>query len=103
MLTMLAQCDREVYENGVAVMVTDTINSNDLEFWVKKVAEYSGQRIDWHYMGGRAVIRAIGDIAAVDAAIQELIFEHDDLYQKTIATYYEDMVCDPPRWFPHKQ
>jgi len=100
---ILDQCDREVFKTGIAVMVTHTISSNDVEAWVRKVAEYSGQKVDWHYMGGRAVIRAVGDIDAVDAVIQELLPEHDDLYKKASAAYDIGIVCEPPRWFPHKQ
>ena len=64
------KCDREVWEKGVAVLVTHTFDSWTIENWVKKVAETSGQRVDWSWMGGRAVIRALGDIGAVYRALE---------------------------------
>ena len=64
--------------------MTNTIPSNAMEGWVKKVAERSGQRVDWHFAGGRARILALGDIAKVKQAIQELMPEHDHLYAKAL-------------------
>lgn len=74
-------CDTEIFKNGVQVFVTHTIPSNAMEGWVKKVAERSGQRVDWHFAGGRAVVLALGDTAKVKSAIQELMPEHDQLYK----------------------
>lgn len=77
-------CDPEVFANGDVVLVTDSISSNRMEGWVKKVADRSGQRVDWHFVGGRAVVKAIGDIEAVKAAINGLMTEHDQLRQESL-------------------
>lgn len=77
-------CDKEIYEKGEHVFTTHTIPSNAMEEWVKKVAERSGQRVDWHFVAGRAVVKALGDISKVKQAIQELKPEHDRLYQKAV-------------------
>ena len=77
-------CDSEVFKNGESVFVTDTIPSNAMEGWVKKVAELSGQRVDWHFFGGRANVLALGDIDKVKAAIQKLMPEHDRLRRAAI-------------------
>ncbi|MEX0935212.1 MAG: hypothetical protein WDZ70_02720 [Candidatus Paceibacterota bacterium] len=66
------------------MFTTHTIPSNAMEEWVKKVAERSGQRVDWHFVAGRAVVKALGDISKVKQAIQELKPEHDRLYQKAV-------------------
>ena len=79
-----APCDSEVFEKGESVFVTHTIPSNAMDGWVKKVAELSGQRVDWHFFGGRANVLALGDIDKVKAAIQKLMPEHDRLYKAAL-------------------
>lgn len=75
----LKPCDKEVFTNGHLVMITHTIPSRLIEKWVKKVAKTSGQRVDWHYAGGRACIMAIGDLQTVYDVIDSLMPEHDAL------------------------
>lgn len=75
-------CDPEIFYNGQVVLVTHTIPSNAMERWVKQVAELSGQRVDWSFFGGRAVVRALGDLERVKAAIQQLMPEHDHLQRE---------------------
>jgi hypothetical protein len=41
-----------------------------MEQFVKMVAWHSGQRVDWHFYAGRAVVKAIGDIEKVKASIK---------------------------------
>jgi hypothetical protein len=74
-------CDQEVFNKGKHVFTTHTIPSNAMEGWVKQVAERSGQRVDWHFVGGRAIVKALGDIPKVEQAIQDLMPEHDRLKQ----------------------
>ncbi|MEK7545493.1 MAG: hypothetical protein AAB554_00275 [Patescibacteria group bacterium] len=73
-------CDQDIYENGEHVFTTDTIPPNAMDGWVKKVAKLSGQRVDWHFVGGRAVVRALGDITKIKKAIAKLMPEHDRLH-----------------------
>lgn len=77
-------CESDIFKNGECVFVTDTIPSNAMEGWVKHVAEISGQRVDWHFVGGRARVLALGDIEKVKLAIEALMPEHDRLYQKAL-------------------
>lgn len=65
-----APCNQKIYKHGEVVFVTHTIPSNAMEGWVKKVAERSGQPVDWHFFGGRAVVKALGDLVKVNEAIQ---------------------------------
>lgn len=80
-------CNDKVFENGTVVLITSTIPSNAMEGWVKQVAERSGQPVDWHFFGGRAVVKALGDIAKVQRAMEELKPEYDRLYIEAFETY----------------
>ena len=68
---MSGKCDDEVFRNGVGLCVLDA-GSAAAEEWVRKVAKASGQRVDWHYSGGRANVLVIGDHAAALASAREL-------------------------------
>ncbi len=80
-------CAPDVYANGTLVLMTHTIGSEAMEGWVRQVAECSGQRVDWHFAGGRACVLALGDLPRVHAAIQELMPEHDRLQSEAAAKY----------------
>jgi hypothetical protein len=81
-------CDPEVFRFGELMLITDTVPSNAMEQWVRKVAERSGQRVDWHFAGGRACVVALGDLRAVCAAIEELKPELDQVRERAIAALY---------------
>jgi hypothetical protein len=66
---ILPKCNHDVYVNGDVVIVIGDGAAEDIEDWVKKVAERSGQQVDWHYVGGRAVVKALGDLEEVDRVI----------------------------------
>lgn len=72
-------CDPRIMNDGISVFVTHSISSNRMERWVKEVAKASGQLVDWHFVGGRANVRAIGDLDAVRSAIERLMPLHDQL------------------------
>lgn len=80
-------CSQEMMEKGVHVFLTHSISSNRIERWVKEVAHVSGQPVDWHFIGGRANVLTLGDVAAVKKAIEELMPLHDQLRQETIDAY----------------
>lgn len=82
-------CDPELFKKGSCVFITHTIPSNAMEGWVKKVASASGQRVDWHFVGGRARVVALGDLEAVRAAIELLMPEHDALFEQAMNKVYE--------------
>ena len=84
---MSDKCDSDVYENGTRVFLTHTISAKDVEKWVKAVAEKSGQKVDWHYVGGRAVILALGDLEKVYDALSALRRMHDEMYRKASAKF----------------
>jgi hypothetical protein len=80
-------CEPEIFKKGQSVFVTDSISSNRMESWVKEVAKHSGQRVDWHFFGGRANVLALGDLDAVKSSIQHLMPMHDRLRQESLARY----------------
>lgn len=75
-------CDPEVYKHGKCVMITHSIDSKHIEWWVKQVASRSGQRVDWHWFGGRAVVKAIGDLDKVRDVIQAMMPELEQFFPK---------------------
>lgn len=66
---VLPACDQDVRQNGKAVLMTHTFESEEIEDWVQLVAKESGQKVDWSWMGGRAVVRALGDLNKVYSAM----------------------------------
>ena len=67
-------CDREIYKKGEHIATLDA-EADVAELWVKAVAQRANARVDWHYVGGRACVKFLGDAKArerVFAAIEEL-------------------------------
>lgn len=87
-------CNDDVYKDGEVVFVTNSIPSNAMERWVKSVAKDSKQPVDWHFMGGRAVIKALGDLNAVKASMRKLMPNHDKLFENAIGEVGRH---EPPR------
>lgn len=51
-------CDKDVFEKGTAVLVTDIPKqaANDI---ASAFSTLTGYRIDWHYVAGRVVFKAL--------------------------------------------
>lgn len=64
-------CDREVFKSGVGLCVIDA-RMHAAEAWVQAIAVRSGQRVDWHYSGGRANVLVLGDHGKALDAVKEL-------------------------------
>jgi hypothetical protein len=69
-------CDQDVFKNGHGICCVDA-RMHQMEAWVKKVAERSGQRVDWHYSGGIANVLYLGSYSEVMKAIMALEPELD--------------------------
>lgn len=69
-MTTPPDCDPAVYKDGETILIVD-MGSTDMEEWVVGVREASNQRVDWHYVGGRVVVRFLGDRARVETAIRQ--------------------------------
>jgi len=75
-LNVPTPCDREIFKDGLGICALDA-GRWQAEEWVRKVAQKSGQRVDWHYSGGRANVLYIGDYDRVLAAVNALRGELD--------------------------
>ena len=72
----LEPCDPEIFESGVILLITETRGAREFELWVEEIRKLTGQRIDWSYFAGRAVVRALGDIELIKATIHDLKYKH---------------------------
>jgi hypothetical protein len=68
-------------ERGEIVFVTSLVGPQELTAWVRRVADRSGQLVDWHYDGARMVVRCRGDRAEAESAILALLPEHNTLFR----------------------
>lgn len=61
-------CDSEIHKNGavVAVMECGMIAMEGLVQEANRIAP----GMDWHYFGGRAVVKTLGDVKAARAALE---------------------------------
>ena len=62
-------CDPEIFTSGTPLMLCVTQSASSFEGWIKDIAAKSGQRVDWHYVAGRARVLYIGDRNAIADAI----------------------------------
>ncbi len=76
------ECDKTIYEKGIFVCMTDSIPADATEQWVQKIAKQSGQKVDWFFMGGRIVVKALGDMQKVRSAVRALTPEHNRLFRE---------------------
>ena len=70
----LAPCDPKIYRKGEHIATLDA-GPDAAERWVKAVAQKAKARLDWHYFGGRVVVKFLGNTKArmrVFQAIEEL-------------------------------
>jgi hypothetical protein len=82
-------CDNQVYKKGTPVFLLAGVPAVDIEEWVKMIAEKSGQRVDWHFIAGRANVKCLGDADKVVQTIEENIDEianKTDYWQYTYGT-----------------
>lgn len=56
------RCDPDVYENGIGVGFFRNLSPPTIETILADWRQYlkPGAKVDWHYMGGRAVVRVLG-------------------------------------------
>lgn len=70
-------CATDIYRNGQHVgMLASGMEGPGacaIEEWVNRLAEASGQRVDWHYSGGRANVLCVGDVALARKKFEELL------------------------------
>lgn len=95
------RCNAEIYEHGTSVFMTNTIPAEEVEVWVRLIARRSGQRVDWRSGCGWSEIIALGDLDAVEAAIEHLLPLHDILFAEAVRNIWREprdwLTINPPR------
>lgn len=64
----IPECDSELWENGITLGIYDPYPfgmAEGFEKLIVQVRETTGLPIDWHYVGGRACVRAYEKDAAL--------------------------------------
>ncbi len=64
-------CNQEIYEKGQVVAIFDA-GMIAMEGIVKE-ANRKGIIMDWHYFGGRAVVKTLGDVEKAKLALNKAI------------------------------
>lgn len=64
-------CDPDIYENGNVIAIM-TGPSTAIEAIVVRVRQLTNVRIDWHYVGGRGVVKVLGSEADQELAFKTL-------------------------------
>jgi len=77
--------DEDIFKHGEIICTTNTIAKDAMNDWVRKVANKSGQQVDWYLRRDHIHIVAMGDLEVVRSTIRELTPEHDGLYRKAVA------------------
>ena len=67
----LPPCDKEVFEKGKVVALIRNGSARLIERFVSEVREASGERVDWQYTAGVGVVRTLGNVDKVQAAIDK--------------------------------
>ncbi len=66
------EMDPLLYRKGIGIAMTGDKSKAELDRWCAELRERSGCRVDWHWMGGRGVIRCLPkDIDRVGSLIRE--------------------------------
>lgn len=60
--------DQEIYQNGKVVAVLDG-RAIAVEGIVNQATKLCGFDIDWYYVGGRAVVKTMGDLTKAKEAL----------------------------------
>lgn len=83
-----APCNKKIFKKGTHVFTMHSLGPNAIEGWVRKVAERSGQSVDWHYAAGRACVLALGDLDRVRAVLEELRPEYENQLKEKFPHLY---------------
>ena len=100
MAAVLPNTTTEFRRDSKPVFMSHTIRALPFEKWVQKVAKLSGQQVDWGFIGGRAIVRYVGDREKVIQAINDLKAAHDAIYIKELSKLgLRPRDCPPPWYF----
>lgn len=83
----IPECDPDIYKNGKTAFIMAGASANDIEEYVHSIQKKSAQILDWHYFGGRAVVKTLGDVERVKKTAAE---NPDDRFQ-----FLNDLYSEP--------
>jgi len=66
-------CDDLVFRKGSCIAVLGGENKQDVERWCREASDYLGFPVDWHYVGGRPRVLALGDTERARRVFIELV------------------------------
>lgn len=90
----LPRCSQDLYLHGEHIMTIADVPSEKIEEWVVKVRKESKQKVDWHFVGGRACVLYLGNKGRVVQAI------HNHLEELTAMTTYWRFTTDDDSVIP---
>lgn len=96
----LPKCDKEVYNSGITVLISHSVPPKATERFVKLVAKASEQKVDWFFVGGRIVVKAVGDIDKVNEALDFLKPTWERLYHDNNPDYTKYTNQEVPYYMP---
>lgn len=83
-------CDKDIYVNGQVAFVMAGATAMQIEEYVHSIQKKSAQVLDWHYSGGRAVVKTFGDVERVRKIAAENLDHRfqflNELYSEPVAT-----------------
>lgn len=62
-------CDQDIFNNGKTVAILTNIKPQILNLYCQIISEETNQKIDWHFAGGRAIVKALGNLTLIDNAM----------------------------------
>lgn len=68
------RCDARVFTRGITIAVIADEDGAAIERWVKLLASMSRARADWYWLGGRAIVKTLGNPERVNKWAHKLAF-----------------------------
>lgn len=69
-----APCNPKIFKRGTVVGMYETFGANHFEGLIAKVRKQTGRGVDWHYAGGRAIVKAMPiDAHLVESAVKRIV------------------------------
>ena len=68
----LIHCNEDVMKDGTVVAIMHGGTARLIDRFVKELAAYTSQPVDWHYFAGRAIILTTGNTVIVKKAISAM-------------------------------
>jgi uncharacterized protein YlxP (DUF503 family) len=65
-------CDTEIYDKGEAIWFL-ACEKPLIERAVQAASKLSEQKMDWHYVGGRGVVRVLGDREKAEKSLAKVL------------------------------